>query len=246
MAMGIAVPQQSSSVEAPTQQEKMQHIPEATASRVNPYLAARQEWDERYGDLITRARNWRAAAFVALFVALAQTGGLIALAMKTKVVPFVVAVDNLGRVVATGSADQAAVADDRMKRAALLQWVSELRIVTSDGVAQRKAIDHVYSMIAKGSPAQVQVSEFYRNDPPHKRAQTQMVSVDVKAVFATTDKSYEIEWLETARALGGDVISESRWKGSFTIAVNPPSDERLVRINPLGVYVTNVSWSRVL
>ncbi len=25
----------------------------------NPYLAARKEWDERYGDLISRARNWR-------------------------------------------------------------------------------------------------------------------------------------------------------------------------------------------
>jgi hypothetical protein len=28
----------------------------------NPYLAARREWDERYGDLITRARNWRLLA----------------------------------------------------------------------------------------------------------------------------------------------------------------------------------------
>jgi type IV secretion system protein TrbF len=24
----------------------------------NPYLAARREWDERYGEFITRARNW--------------------------------------------------------------------------------------------------------------------------------------------------------------------------------------------
>ena len=28
----------------------------------NPYLAARREWDERYGDLITRARNCRTMA----------------------------------------------------------------------------------------------------------------------------------------------------------------------------------------
>lgn len=212
----------------------------------NPYLAARREWDERYGDLITRARNWRAAAFLALIVVLAETGGLIALAMKTKVVPFVVAVDNLGRVVASGTADQATVADDKLKRASLLQWVSDLRIVTSDGVAQRKAIDRVYAMIGRGSPAQIQVSEFYRNDPPQQRAQTQMVNVDVKAVYASSEKSYEVEWVETARSLGGDIQSEQRWKGSFTIAVNPPTDERLVRVNPLGIYVTNVSWSKVL
>ena len=30
----------------------------------NPYLAARREWDERYGDLITRASNWRTLAVI--------------------------------------------------------------------------------------------------------------------------------------------------------------------------------------
>ena len=75
---------------------------------------------------------------------------------------FVVAVDNLGRVVASGTADQVSAADDRLKRAALVQWVSDWRTVTSDGVAQRKSIDRVYSMIGRGTPAQVQVSEYYR------------------------------------------------------------------------------------
>ena len=212
----------------------------------NPYLAARREWDERYGDLISRARNWRLAAFLALGIAVIETGGLIALSMRSKVVPFVVAIDNLGRVVASGTADQVSVADDRLKRAAMVQWVSDWRTVTSDGVAQRKSIDRVYSMIGRGTPAQVQVSEYYRNDPPYKRAQTQMVSVDVKAVYASGDKTWEVEWVEVARGITGDVQSEQRWKGSFTVAVNPPSDERLARVNPLGLFVTNLSWSKVL
>jgi type IV secretory pathway TrbF-like protein len=66
-------------------------------AETSPYLAARREWDERYGNLITRAKNWRTAAFLALLVAIAETGGLIALALKNKTVPYVVAVDNLGR-----------------------------------------------------------------------------------------------------------------------------------------------------
>jgi hypothetical protein len=36
--------------------------------------------------------------------------------------------------------------------------------VTTDGVAQRKALDRVYSMIASGSPAQVEIGEFYRGE----------------------------------------------------------------------------------
>ena len=212
----------------------------------NPYIAARREWDERYGNLITRAKNWRLAAFIALAVALVQGAGLIALSLRSKVVPYVVAVDNLGRVIASGAAEETSVADDKLKRAALYQWVSNLRMVSIDGVAQRKAIDRVYAMIANGSPAQVTIGDYYRNDPPHDRARTRTVDVDVKAVFATSDKSFEVEWIETARSLAGQLQSEERWKGSVTIAVNPPSEERLVRMNPLGVYVTNVSWSKVL
>lgn len=243
----VAVPGAIRATSAP---EDTQSMAEAGGSHrppeTSPYLAARREWDERYGNFITRAKNWRAAAFLALLIAFLETGGLIALSMKAKTVPFVVAVDSLGRVLASGPAEQASQADDRLKRAALFQWVNDLRTVTTDGVAQRKAIDRVYAMIASGSPAQVEIGDFFRSDPPFQRAQTKTVDVDVKAVFAASDRTYQVEWTETERGLAGQVESEERWKGSFTIAVNPPSDERLIRINPLGIYVTSVSWSRVL
>lgn len=212
----------------------------------SPYLAARREWDERYGSLISRARNWRIAAVLALAVALVATCGLIALSTKAKLVPYVVAIDNLGRVLAAGPADQASRADDRLKRAALFQWMSDLRTVTTDGVAQRKAIDRVYSMIANGSPAQVEIGDFYRNDPPFDRAQKGTVEVDVKAVFPVSDRTYQVEWTEIVRGLSGQIESQDNWKGSVTIAISPPNDERLIRVNPLGIYVTNVSWSKVL
>src|SRR6476646_7781627 len=95
-------------------QQTAPRMPIPETGSFNPYLAARREWDERYGDLITRARNWRVAAFLALGIALIETGGMVALAMRSKVVPFVVAVDNLGRVVASGTADQVSAADDRL------------------------------------------------------------------------------------------------------------------------------------
>ena len=56
-------------------------VPAPTATQNSPYLDARKEWDERYGSLISRANNWRRAAFVALLIALLETGGLIALAL---------------------------------------------------------------------------------------------------------------------------------------------------------------------
>jgi type IV secretion system protein VirB5 len=136
--------------------------------------------------------------------------------------------------------------DDRLKRSNIFNWVENLRTVTTDGVSQRKAIDRVYAQIASGSAAQTFVSEHYRGDPPFKRAETETVSVEVKSVLPTSDRTYEVEWLETTRDLYGTVKATDRWKGYLSIVLNPPTDERQARINPLGVYITNASWAKVL
>jgi type IV secretion system protein VirB5 len=198
--------------------------PKNTKSEYNPYLAARREWDERYGNLISRERNWRVMA----------------------IVPFVVAMDSLGRTAAAGSAEETSPTDDRLKRATLFNWVEDLRTVTTDGIAQRKAIDRVYAHIASGGQAQAFISEFYRADPPQKRAAAETVSVEVRSVLPTSERTFEVEWVETTRDLYGAVKGQDHWKAAFSIAVNSPTDERMARINPLGIYITNASWGKVL
>ena len=212
----------------------------------HPYAAARHEWDERYGGLLTRIRNWRIAALLAGLTALLAVAGLVWSAAHSHVVPFVVLVDQLARPVAAGLADETTANDDRLKRAALFGWIENLRTVTTDGVAQRKAIDRVYAQIASATPAQTFVTEFYRAVSPFQRALTESVAVEVKSVLATSDRTYEIEWDETTRDMYGAIKSAEHWKGSFTIALNPPKDEHLIRINPLGLYIINASWTRVL
>jgi len=212
----------------------------------NPYLAARKEWDERYGEFITRARNWRTAAMISALVALLATAGLVWLTAKSHVIPFVVLIDSLGRPVASGLAEQTSVGDDRLRRAVIQDWIENVRMVTTDGIAQRRAIDRVYAHIASGTSAQAFISDFYRNDPPFKRAQTDTVSVEVKSVLPTSDRTFEVDWIETSRDLYGNVKSSDHWKGSFTIALNAPTEERQARVNPLGVYLTAASWAKVL
>ncbi len=220
--------------------------PAERAVSENPYLIARREWDERYGDLLMRARNWRVIAVIVGIIAIVQGAGLIYVSSRSQVVPFVVAVDNLDRVVAAGPARQTATMDERIVRAALSRWIEDLRLVTSDGIAERRAIDHVYSMIGSGTPAQVLITDYFSKDPPTERSAHETVNVEAKAVFPTSDRTYEVEWTETKRSLAGQVLSREEWKGAITIALNPPKEERLARVNPLGIYVINISWSKVL
>jgi type IV secretory pathway TrbF-like protein len=212
----------------------------------SPYLVARREWDERYGGLIKRAQQWRAAAVLALLVALAEAIVIIGVATRPRTVPYVVAVDSLGRVAAAGAIDRTSSMDDRMKQAVITQWVQDMRGVTSDGLAERAAIDHVYAMIGSQSAAQTIVTDYFRANQPFERGSHETVQVEVNAILPNSPHSFEVDWTETQRTLDGKPISSDKWRGIFTLAMNPPTDEAVLRVNPFGIYVMDITWSKVL
>jgi len=50
---------------------------------------------------------------------------------------------------------------------------------------------------------------------------------------------------ETERdQLGNLAGSKEEWKGVVGVLIAPPKDEVTARRNPLGIYVTTISWSR--
>ncbi len=64
------------------------------------YLAARREWNERYGDYIAQANNWRLIAIAALGVAAVAVAGNVWQSSQSRVQPFIVEVDKLGDALA--------------------------------------------------------------------------------------------------------------------------------------------------
>ena len=213
----------------------------------NPYLAARREWDERYGDLVARAKIATRIALIcgALAFLLAAIAG--ALALRGPKIIFI-PLDPTGRYLGPGAPEHSLIVTDATKRSAVSDWVTYLRTVTSDDISQRWAIEKVYAMISSGSSAQTVVSDFYRGDPPQVRARHENVHLEINSILPTSDKTYEVEWLEITRDLGGRVVSQQRWKGIFTFIIrgSPPADERLARLNPIGLFMTSASWSKIL
>ena len=66
-----------------------------TSKTLNPYTAARQEWDERYGDLISRAKHWRLIAFLSMTTTLVCVTGMVTIGYRSHTVPYVVALMRL-------------------------------------------------------------------------------------------------------------------------------------------------------
>jgi type IV secretory pathway TrbF-like protein len=216
------------------------------------YLAARRAWDERYGDLITRARNWRASSWLQSAALIVIGGCLYAQIQKEQFHVFMVATDpTTGRVIASGAAEQSATVDDIQKEAALADWLYDFRMVSSSGISQNRAVNRVFDLIANSSEAHKKIKAFYVPDlggtDVFERGRHEEVDVSVQSVLPNgIPNTFAAEWIETTTATpGGELISRKHWRGAFTIILSQPKDLAAAKKNPLGIYVKEAHWTLV-
>ena len=215
----------------------------------NPFLAARRTWNEHVGAVVSSRQTWQVVGILSLLIVLAAVGGLIHIGSQSKFVPYVVEVDKLGQAVAVAPAQRAAAVDQRVVHASVASFVSDARLVTPDVALQRKCVFKAYSMLAPNDPATPKMNEWLNGTPdssPFKRAEKEMVSVEIKTVIPQTPDTWQVEWEETTRSTSGAIINKLRWKANLTLAFNPPTNERQIRVNPIGLFITDLSWSQVL
>lgn len=210
----------------------------------NPYLDGRREWNERYGDYIARARTWRLVAIGSLCVSGLAVGGLAWVAGQSKVTPYIVEVNGLGDAVPVAIADRAARPDARIIRAQLARWATNCRTVYVDAAAERQAIDQCYAMVNRRGAAFQTMTDYHKANEPFTRAQSESVTVQVETVLPVSDESWRVEWREEVRGRDGKVASRTNWQAVVGVSITPPTDERQVLVNPMGVFVNSVSWSQ--
>lgn len=216
------------------------------APALSPYMAARREWNERYGDHVKSAHHWRVAALGAIGIAVLSVGGLIAVSMQSKVVPYAVEINGHGEVTRVQRADVLREPNANQTRAALRSWVLGARTVYTDPAALKNLIDQTYAETLPDSPAYQVLAEYHRDNNPYQRAANETVSVDVRAAVPVSANTWQIEWTETTRQASGKVVSAEEWQANLTIAVSAPTNEAQVMLNPTGVYVRQFSWTRRL
>jgi hypothetical protein len=95
------------------------------------YLKARQEWDERYADLVLGKRNWQITAGM-MAITLVLAFGMVWVSTRSKFVPYVVEVDKLGYAIGAPSAlteNTTRISTDRMVRYELAAFIRNAREV---------------------------------------------------------------------------------------------------------------------
>ncbi|AIL64747.1 conjugal transfer protein TrbF [Rickettsiales bacterium Ac37b] len=208
----------------------------------NPYVEARREWVERYGDYIVQAKNWRISTLVVSSIAV-----ILAISItKNKIIPYIVQVDKLGKIEAVEQALAYKTPDHKIIKSELASFIEKARSISADNIVQKKALEKIYAYLPKGKSASLFVQEYINHHNPFELARNVTQAVEISSILQVSDKSWQIEWQELTRDLHGNLISSSKWKAALSIEFSAPNQEEDILMNPLGLFITELSWTKQL
>lgn len=209
----------------------------------NPYIAARQEWMERYGSYIARASQWRMAALlqsVSLIICLAA---LVALLNQSQVIAYFVAVDKAGKT-AVVRADTVPSVPQEIIQNAIVESITAWRTVTPDYHLQGEMVKKLSNYVA-GSAKGVIKSWYEQNNPAVTAENGRMIHVEItQAPLPVSKSSYRVEWRETIRNHAGVVIDTASYVATVTVRIQKPTSEKMLLANPGGVFITGLAYSK--
>lgn len=213
----------------------------------NPYVAGRQEWNERYGSTIQENRVLRIVTGGALLLAVCAIVYALRLAGQATVIPYVIEVDSTGVTRAVGPARQVNFDQARIIDAELEVFVRNWRTVTADSTLQRLFIDKMYSRLSSVDPAVEKMNNYFRTEgnDPFKRAALSTVTIDPPIINAVTNDSYQVTWSETEFDRSGTEIGKKRFQAVVSIKIVEPTSSAAIQRNPLGIFVSDIDYSEI-
>ena len=206
-----------------------------------PYARARQEWDARMGSAVLSARAWRAIAFGSIALAAVLALALTAVAMQRRTFVHVVEVDPQGQVMSVRAADGRWSPSEAEIAHHLGRFVRLVRTLPTDGVVLRENWLEAYRFLTPQAAAQL--TEIARQDDPFLSLGRVGRTVEVRSILARSDQSWEVAWVERATNATGTTDPEI-YSGVFTLTTRPPRTSDEIANNPLGLLISDFSWSR--
>jgi type IV secretion system protein VirB5 len=212
-----------------------------------PYLRGRVEFAGAFADLAKGKRNWQLAGFGLLGIALVLALGVVQLATQSRITPYVVEVDRLGRAQAFGPAEPLKATDQRVIVAQLASFIRDIRMVVADPVAQAELVRRAYAFVDQQAAGILDTYFAAPANDPRILGHDITRLVEVTSVLRVPGSStWKVSWTETAipRVAGGPP-TVTAWEGYLTTRTVPPATTERITLNPLGLYIISLTWTQL-
>ena len=199
-----------------------------TTSYEPAHLRGRGQFDAIFADLARGKRNWQIAAFGAISVAALLGAGLVITATQSRITPYVVEVDALGRAQAFGPAERLQRIDERVMTAQLAGFVRDVRTVVGDEAGQADLVRRAYAFVDQDAAAFL--NAYFAtpaNDPRLLgRELTRLIEVTgvlplpAPAQAPNGPRTWKVSWTEvTLPRTAGGLPKRTAWEGYFATRV---------------------------
>ena len=208
----------------------------------NVYMDARREWNERYGSYIKQAHIWRRVSFTLLLVTLLSVGGFIYTSSQNRFIPYIVQIDKLGEPISVFRAKASMIKDPKVIKFALSEFIVNYRTVYNDKDVQVQMIKKAYNYLSANSPAYNMLTQYFVDNPPFH--QKKRVVVKIMSVLQLSENNYQIDWEEKTFNEKGEYTQTDNYKGIVKFALVPPTTERTILKNPIGLYIVEFNFNQ--
>lgn len=210
-----------------------------------PYMAARQERQDRQLRILAAGKLWRNIAVLCLLANMALVSGVVALTQMRKETPFVLAVDKWGYTVPVGRAAPATL--DTYVQYHLKEFIRLSRGISIDTFSLEESIKRAYSFVKKPSSAFNYLNEYYTEvQKPFERAKQLSVFPESISIIRVSDFTFRARWSEVTRAMSGHVLSKEHYWGEFTYRLYPTEQQDPAErdSNPLAMKIEQITWAK--
>jgi type IV secretion system protein VirB5 len=211
----------------------------------NPFLEGQ---DRAYADILLDKMNemrwWRGIVGVGILALFATALILFVYALSLqKTVPVLVNVMPTGEAQYLGEVHNTSASLAVPEAAILYQirkFISNLRSVSADPQVLYNNIEECYAMITNTyEPA---MTRLLRGNSPFDLVGKTRRTVTVESVLKITERSYQIDWIESTA--DSTSTKNARMRALITVAILPTNAET-VKANPLGIYIENCEMTEL-
>jgi type IV secretion system protein VirB5 len=213
------------------------------APSTNPYLDARREWVERYGDWVNMTKIITIVAVAAIAADVFLAYGLMTESGRTHTVTRIIRVNHLGQAQVVDPVTVSHVPGIAIRHS-LEQWIVHTHEVISDPRAEKHIVDEATAMVTQS--AQGPLNHWWKPRNPMRKLQNETVNVQVTSAVPLSPRTYQIQWTQKTYTLSGRLEKVSHWQGVIGYTIIPATTSYAIQHNPLGIYVTHFAWNRIL
>lgn len=210
-----------------------------------PAEKAQSVWDDREGKIIVRMANLRKIIIGLLVLSVVLTGGLVFQSLKSSVVPYIVEVDrSTGEVKNAGVLRKGDYTPQEAETGFFIKkFIKNSREVQLDPVVYKDHWKEAFAFLTKDSANKM--NSIIKKEKLNDRFGASTVQVQIVSCLPMEgSNSWQVRWKEEEFSITSGSKKVTPMTAIVTITNIPSKDEAALELNPLGIYVTDFSWSK--